>query len=48
MTDDQARRRRRFAASVLGGALTFAIELAIVVSLGAIAWVIAAAVLSVV
>lgn len=47
MTDEQARGRSRVASSILGGALTFAIELAIVMALGAIAFAISVAVISV-
>ena len=46
MSVDSEQRWRRAAESILGGALTFAVELAIVVVLGLIALAIAAVVLA--
>lgn len=45
MTDSERRRPNRLVESVVGGALTFVLELAIVVGLGLVAYLVAALVL---
>ncbi len=47
MRDLEIRRRRGVIGDILGGALTFLLELAVVVSLGLVALVVAAIVLAV-